>query len=60
MKFGLAREGVLFTEIHEALPSENLLGSTLHRMRKKGFIASSGGLIHTRYRITVAGRKAIS
>lgn len=45
-----------FQDIHGAIGGENTLGATLHRMRKKGFIESTGGLNQTRYRLTVAGK----
>lgn len=44
MAFGKAMKGTLFQDIYEAIGGKNTLGATLHRMRKKGFIESTGGL----------------
>lgn len=58
--FGKATQGTLFCEIHEAIGGENTLGATLHRMRRKGFVESTGGFNQTRYRLTSTGRIAVA
>lgn len=60
MAFGKAVHGVLFHEIQDALGERNTLGATLHRMRRKGFVESTGGLKQARYRLTSAGRAAVA
>lgn len=53
--FGEVVKGVLFHEIYDTIGGESALSTTLHHLRKAGFIESSGRPGQTRYRITMAG-----